>query len=262
MHKISAIVPVYNSQGTIVDCLDSIINQTVKIQEIIIVDDGSTDSSAAIIEEYIKNYDQFNIILIRTKNSGPSSARNIGIERANNELVAFLDSDDRWIPEKTAIQLDYLTTSSEEVVLIGSMHPLVKKVSFKDGYISVSQRQLLWGNCFPTSSVIALRKKLLIYKFREGQKYSEDYGLWLKLSSLGKCLLIDQPLILPGKPIYGATGLSSKLWEMEKGEFINYKSLLKKGDIKLLEYYFFCSFSFIKFLRRKAKSLSKKAAIL
>ena len=92
MIKVSVIVPVYNAEQYINKCLDSLINQTLKNIEIIVVNDGSTDKTKKIVEGYKK--DNPNIILINTKNKGVASARNKGLEYATGEYIGFVDSDD------------------------------------------------------------------------------------------------------------------------------------------------------------------------
>ncbi len=89
---ISIIIPVYNVEPYLKDCLDSVINQTYKNLEIILVNDGSTDNSKTICEEYKKKDSR--IILINQKNSGLSSARNAGIKQSTGEYISFIDSDD------------------------------------------------------------------------------------------------------------------------------------------------------------------------
>lgn len=95
--KVSVIIPIYNSEKYLKQCLDSVINQTLKEIEIIIINDGSTDNSLQIIQEYINKHS--NIKLINKQNEGCYKARNIGLETANGEYIAFLDSDDYVEPK-------------------------------------------------------------------------------------------------------------------------------------------------------------------
>lgn len=90
--KISVIVPIFNAEKWLTRCVDSILQQDYPYIEIILINDGSTDESAKIIDDYDKNYT--NIIVVHTKNRGQSAARNRGIEIASGELIAFVDSDD------------------------------------------------------------------------------------------------------------------------------------------------------------------------
>lgn len=92
MIKVSVIVSVYNVEKYIEKCLDSLVNQTLKDIEIILVNDGSTDGSQKIIEQYMKKYD--NIRCIEKENGGAAEARNLGILKASGEYVGFMDSDD------------------------------------------------------------------------------------------------------------------------------------------------------------------------
>ena len=92
MEKISIIIPVYNVEKYLKTCLDSVINQTYQNLEIILVNDGSTDNSGKICEEYKRTNSR--IILIHKKNEGLSAARNTGLGIATGEYISFLDSDD------------------------------------------------------------------------------------------------------------------------------------------------------------------------
>lgn len=93
MAKISIVVPVYNSEKCLNKCLESLVNQTIKDIEIIIVNDGSTDNSQKIIDEYIEKYPD-KIKKLYKQNGGQASARNLGIKNATGEFIAFVDSDD------------------------------------------------------------------------------------------------------------------------------------------------------------------------
>ena len=93
MPKVSIIVPVYNSQRYLVECLESLVNQSLKDIEIVIIDDGSKDNSAQIIEEYRSSYSNI-IKVLSQKNSGQAVARNKGIQICTGEYIGFLDSDD------------------------------------------------------------------------------------------------------------------------------------------------------------------------
>lgn len=107
---ISIIVPVYNVEKYLRKCLDSLVNQTYKNIEIIIIDDGSTDGSGKIADEYVNAYD--NVKVIHTENGGLSAARNIGLDNATGEFLAFIDSDD-WIDLNT-FEVAYKMISSND----------------------------------------------------------------------------------------------------------------------------------------------------
>ncbi len=101
---ISVIIPTYNREKTIKRCIDSVLNQTVRDLEVIVVDDGSIDSTLEIVKRIPDN----RIIYTHQSNSGACSARNAGISLSKGEYIAFQDSDDEWIPNKLAIYLQLI----------------------------------------------------------------------------------------------------------------------------------------------------------
>jgi glycosyltransferase involved in cell wall biosynthesis len=108
---VSVIIPLYNNEAYINECLDSVLAQTYKNIEIIVIDDFSSDQSMTII----KSYPEYNSIRLfqNLKNLGVSSTRNRGIKEAKGEFIAFLDSDDTWLPEKIKIQMEFLEQNPE-----------------------------------------------------------------------------------------------------------------------------------------------------
>ena len=106
--KVSIIIPVYNTEKYLRECLDSVINQTLKDIEIICVDDGSTDSSPAILREYGENDSRVKVFTQEKSNAG--AARNVGLSRANGEYLAFLDSDDYFEP----VMLEHMLACARE----------------------------------------------------------------------------------------------------------------------------------------------------
>jgi glycosyltransferase involved in cell wall biosynthesis len=114
---VSVIIPVYNSARYIAAALDSVYSQSYRPVEIIVIDDGSTDDSADVACA------RGDLRLLRQENRGPAAARNAGIREANGALIAFLDSDDTWLPHKLRLQVDFLTANpGAEVVLAHLEH--------------------------------------------------------------------------------------------------------------------------------------------
>ncbi|WP_370762536.1 glycosyltransferase family 2 protein [Bacteroides clarus] len=258
---VSVIIPTYNSACTITECINSVIGQTYENIEIVVVDDGSTDSTVAIVRE-LSSLSAKKIRLIKQSNSGPSSARNKGIEAVAGSYIAFLDSDDTWYPDKIARQVDVLQ-KNRSAMLVGCLYSIGDRQVFSHYSSEVENRslfQLLLKNCFITSAVMCRREVLLHCTFNERQKYSEDYRLWLQLAAKGyTCVLQNEVLTkMNDKPMWGDTGLSAKLWLMEKGELSNYKFLYDGDYISSFCYLFVSSVSLCKYFRRVVLSQYRK----
>src|SRR3990170_2838516 len=108
MPKVSVIIPTYNREKYIVETLQSVFAQTFTDYEVIVIDDGSTDNTADVLRPYLDR-----IVYIRKPNGGQGSARNVGIKVAKGEYIAFLDSDDLWMPEKLELQVKYLDNNKD-----------------------------------------------------------------------------------------------------------------------------------------------------
>ena len=180
---VSIVIPVFNSERFIVECLNSVLNQSYKNIEIIIVDDGSTDKSVELINDYhsdlIKIYSQVN--------SGQGKARNLGVEKAKGEWIAFLDSDDIWFVGKLEMQLEHCKNyvwSHTDYFFIGDIiAPKTRSrdfVSNNPGYIFDS---LIVENTIATSTVM-IRKSIFLEfgGFNTSYRALQDWDLWLRIS--------------------------------------------------------------------------------
>jgi glycosyltransferase involved in cell wall biosynthesis len=177
--------------------LDSVLEQTYQDFELIVVDDGSTDDTAEILDAY--NPD---LTVVRQANAGVSAARNTGLRAARGALVAFLDSDDRWLPDKLAVQTAFFNThpdavicQTEEFWIRNGKRVNPKKVHRKpSGHIFKASLAL----CLVSPSAVMLRKTLFdeIGEFDETLPACEDYDLWLRISARYPVHLIKTPLIL------------------------------------------------------------------
>jgi teichuronic acid biosynthesis glycosyltransferase TuaG len=187
---ISVVIPNYNSALYIVKTLDSVLGQTYRDFEIIIVDDRSTDASVKIIKKYIKKNPDIAISLIcLNRNYGmPAGPRNIGVKNSNGKWIAFLDADDIWHPSKLEFQVLAINRKN-------SSFCSTKMIDFKDDSdivfdsmpsVSVSNitfRQQLLKNRVPTSSVLVKKELMLKFKFNESKEYKaqEDGDCWMKI---------------------------------------------------------------------------------
>lgn len=115
--RISVVIPTYNRAHLITDALNSVAAQTRRVDEIIVVDDGSTDETAKRVTAW--SHDNMEVIYRRQENAGGNVARNLGVQLATGDIIAFLDSDDLWHPEKTAKQLAVLADPGLGAVYCG-----------------------------------------------------------------------------------------------------------------------------------------------
>jgi len=253
---ISVVIPVYNSEKTIEAALKSIVNQNYDNFEIIIVNDGSIDQSENLIKNFIDKHKAITIKYIFQENKGVSTARNLGLKNATGNLISFLDSDDVWDKNKTAIQLKILQ-ENKSIDLLGTNRDgaiLKNFLGFKINRVTkITSRILLYKNFFMTSSIIFKREIIdEIGYFNENMNHSEDWEYFLRISKNFNCYLLNESLIksVTGKAIYGDSGLSADLWNMEKGELHNIKLGYKLGFIKIPELLFLWTYSIAKFIRR------------
>lgn len=116
MPKISVIIPVYNTEKFLSECLDSVLKQTLKDIEIICIDDGSTDNSMQVLRDYNQKYN--NVLIFTQKNSGAGIARNLGIKKSKGEFIAFMDSDDIY-PDNDILETLYKKAIENNVLICG-----------------------------------------------------------------------------------------------------------------------------------------------
>lgn len=253
---VSVIIPAYNAQEIITSCIKSVLNQTYHNIEIIVIDDGSTDSTLRIVQEYKNGFSINCLRIFHQDNQGPSKARNLGIQQARGEYIAFLDSDDCWVDNKIEEQLKVFE-EYKDCVLVGTSTKYQQENVTKYSFISF--KRLLYSNRFTTSSVIC--KKQIVEKilFNEQQKYSEDYRLWLQIAKDNLCILINKRLTIQNvKARFGEKGLSAKLWKMEKGELSNFFFLFKKHEVPKISLIMAIAYSLLKFFRRNCITLLNK----
>jgi glycosyltransferase involved in cell wall biosynthesis len=254
---ISVVIPMYNSAESILRSIGSVLNQTYKgTLEIIVVNDGSTDNSLKVVEDYICANNITNVIVVNKQNGGVSSARNAGMKQAKGDFIALLDSDDEWGENKLARQIEVLT-DNPQITLLGCNrnNEVVSSFAFKrfSRLTPISARLLLLKNFFPTPTVIFRREILqTIGFFDELQRFAEEGNYWIRICSKESCALLNESHIITGggKPDFGHSGLSANLLEMEKGELKNIKLALKLNIINYVEFLLLNVYSVTKYLRR------------
>lgn len=215
MSTISVVIPTYNRRDSLARALDSVINQSRVAEEIIVIDDGSNDATASMVQT---NYPA--VTLLKQENQGVSAARNSGIKHAKGEWLALLDSDDCWHARKLEKQLDaldkqpeYRVAHTEEIwIRNGVRVNQMKKHQKYGGYIF--RRCLPLCAISPSSSIIHRSVFSEVGLFDESLPVCEDYDMWLRISARYPVLFIDEALITK----YGghADQLSRRFWGMDR----------------------------------------------
>jgi glycosyltransferase involved in cell wall biosynthesis len=187
--KISVVIPAYNAEHFLPRCLASVFAQTLKPEEVIVVDDGSTDNTAAKAAE-------LGAIVIRQANSGLADARNSGIRKASGNWVALIDADDLWAPDKLERQAALIRP---ETVLVYTGIRIFDDHGIRSERPAVSpveaRKRLRYCNPITPSTVLVRRADVLqIGGFRKGLHACEDWALWFSLLPLGEFEAVTDPL--------------------------------------------------------------------
>lgn len=202
--KLSIIIPLYNKAPYIRKTLDSVISQTYTDWECIIVDDGSTDNSAAICEEYIHSLTPSlvqSICLLRQANAGVAAARNRGVKESKGEYVCFLDADDWW--KSTFLEeIDKLITEYPNAGIYATNYIYYKPgkthvaLSLPRGYMNYPEAYLQCGSMPVTSITTCMPRKVFDGEggFPVGIKLGEDFLLWAKTALHYKVAFCEKPL--------------------------------------------------------------------
>lgn len=189
---VSIVIPVYNVEKYLSECLDSVIAQTYKNTEIILVNDGSTDSSLNICNEYLNKYN--NIFVYNKKNGGLSSARNYGIDKCNGEFVTFVDSDDSIDINTIKWMIDDLNAYPQAEIIITSFNQNKKARTVlydKDNKSELFSRVLHNSGINHSACGKLFAKRLFdTYRFPLS-KYYEDYYIVYNILDDANFILID-----------------------------------------------------------------------
>jgi len=179
-------MPTYNTGRFIGEAIQSVLSQTYSDLKLYVVDDGSTDETAAIIT----SFDDSRIHYLRRDRGGPSAARNVGIAASSSPLVAFLDADDRWHPHKLAAQVELLEREPD-VGLVHGFQQTIDSDGAEIGELTAGLRgdafdDLLRGNFVTGSASIVLVRRRVFTElgcFREDLFVAEDWEMWLRIAN-------------------------------------------------------------------------------
>lgn len=204
--RFSIIIPLYNKEPYVAKAIKSVLSQTFTDYELIIVDDGSKDNSAAIAAQAIKGH--VNCRLVRQENAGVSMARNNGVAVSKGDYLCFLDADDWWEPTFLE-EIAYLIEEFPEAGIYGTNYTIVNEFKhktrvakigvgedFEKGYINYCQAYAKTMYMPLTSNSVAIPKAVFeeMHGFRKGIKLGEDFILWIHVALKYKVVFLNKPL--------------------------------------------------------------------
>ena len=270
MPEVSIIIPTYNRANFLIQSIQSVLNQTFTDFELIVVDDGSIDDTKKIVWKFVKKDKRIKYIY-QENSGGTAGPRNTGIKYSAGNYLAFLDSDDQWLPEKLEEQVSFLKKSKDEKLgFIGcgalaikkENEEIIAKYELPLSYRGNIFNKILKKNFILTPSGIILKKEILktIGNFDENFKMITDWDLWIRISKNYNFDFINKPLfkyyvhnanitktISQKETVKDFSGLLEKHKEdylkYLKADYVNNlrhlaNSYCKLGDVKLGRKYF------------------------
>ncbi len=211
---VSAIIPTFNRESTVARSVRSALGQTYGNLEVIVVDDGSSDGTLAALRDF-----EGRIVVLQQPNGGPSKARNLGASKARGEILAFLDSDDEWLPDKIEKQVrimqafgpsmaccicNALTTGDREAAARTSFEVAGLSPPFQEALLT-NPVEVLVSTFVLFNQVAAIRREAFdaVGGFDETLRLLEDYELSLRIATLGPWGVLREALVLKHEDTVG-----------------------------------------------------------
>lgn len=226
--NVSVIIPTYNRWPMVGAAVASVLAQSYRDFELIVVDDGSTDGTSTELIQFGSQLRYF-----RQERSGVSAARNVGVRQSCGRLIAFLDSDDLWQPDKLKIQVHFMENSPEVQICqtdeVWFRHGVRVNPRIKHRKPSGDIFERSLDLCLVSPSAVMLTREVFDRSggFDESLPVCEDYDLWLRIARDYPVPLIEQPLVV--KHGGHTDQLSHSLWGMDRYRLIALQKLLRAG---------------------------------
>lgn len=255
---ISIVIPVYNSSKYLQECIDSCLNQTYQDFEIILVDDGSTDTSAEILDYNAKR--DHRIKYFKQNNAGSCSARNNALKHATGEYIFFLDSDDSIYPNTLEVLVNAIKSAdvawgnasicNEQLEIIDTQ----KKKNIDDNDLLVS-----WMHISPLCGTVLFKKSVLTYPWESKYDTIDEYFYFVRNAFNIKSFVYVDELLLKYRNYFSVdrkTSVISNLNSSLINVFAEYKSLLSSTNQLTPKRKFYIYYAYLLFLREKKLRLS------
>ncbi|MDY5684126.1 MAG: glycosyltransferase family 2 protein [Treponema sp.] len=244
---VSIITPNYNCERFISQTIESVLAQTYKNWEMLIVDDCSTDKSYEIACEYAKKDSRIKVFRNK-KNSGAAVSRNVAIEKSKGQYVAFLDSDDIWLPQKLEVQLK---SFQNDVAIVYSFYEKIDSEGNRSDRIIYSPKETNFRNMLKSDvigNLTGIYDTSLVGKIYQKKVHQEDYIMWLEILRLGYKAICCQEVLAYYR--ISATSLSHSKIRHLKWQWDSYRKELKLN--LLISIYYYANYAirgFFKFLK-------------
>jgi glycosyltransferase involved in cell wall biosynthesis len=200
VHRVSVIIPTFNRAFSLKRCIDSVLNQSYEDFEVIVIDDGSTDNSCDVMQLYLA--DSRVKYLKHDARKGAQAARNIGIRSAAGDYIAFLDSDDEWVPEKLRIQMDAISEAKQPCVVLGGALVVREGVRGTQRYPMPKLNGYVYNEVLMSPGPLLqclLAPKVCFERIGYLDEHAPAYQEWDTALALAKCyefVYCDQPLAI------------------------------------------------------------------
>ncbi len=215
--SVAAIIITYNYGRFVGQAIESVLEQTLRPDEIIVVDDGSTDDTAEVVARYAHE----GVRHIYKENGGQSSACNVGIKESASELIAFLDADDKWLPDKIERQVEHMRRHPEVGLITGSeweTDEAGRKVWLMERKLLDSASiypRILVENYIGTPSLVMVRRECFDHVgiFDEKIRLAQDWDLWIRVARSYPIAVLGEPLILYRRHGASISAGSGAMWK-------------------------------------------------
>ena len=262
---VSIVTPAYNAAAFLSDTIRSVQQQSYKRWEMLVIDDGSTDETAAVVQQWAAKDER--IRLISQANSGVSAARNKGVGEAKGELIAFLDADDRWLPDKLTAHVEFMQSHPQasasfaraELIHYDGTTTHRRTNNFAE---RVAAPSILYTNPTITTSNIVIRKPTFkaLGGFDESMRHDEDVELLFRLARQPEFALMGIDRILLQYRLC-EDGLSSNLAKMEAGWIALMEKARQSAPSLIEQHYKDAHSTKLQYLARKSLRLNMPAAV-
>lgn len=270
MKKIDVVIPVYNGERFILECLDSVFNQSYPICHVIVVDDGSKDKTKELLRLEMEK--RHNLRVIFGENQGVSEARNQGLELVDADYVALLDSDDFWLRDKIANQIRAIELSTRPFVGMACQYSILNEqglVRAKSRHGVVTGKQLIaLESTLPGSAssvLINLQHLPLLPRFEKALVFGEDLDYWIQCAKYGEWYVSDDmDVVIRSHPAGAQTRiLSEPEVSLRSMRLVLNRNRLLLNSLRLnfVDGYLFCIFLKGLYLARKPITLSELRVI-